>query len=110
MKSVLKLVTALLISLMVSLFAAAQQPVRIHCSVEPASNDTCVLTPEQYFIPEYEKSYSGIISHQACDIQFRITKPTVVHLVCEHQTVLFFAQPEDAMQLVIRHDSLRNGI
>ncbi len=89
---------------------AAQNNVSVNCSFVSTTADTVTLIPSQYFIDEYEKSYTAITSNRQCDFNFNVAKPTVAKLIYRHQAINIFLEPGDKLEIKVGEDSLYKSV
>jgi len=77
----------------------AQDNVKVHCTFSTAGTDHCSITPQVYFIDEYEKAFNASIRNNECDLVIPLSKPTIGKFSVNNQPVEVFLQPGDELTL-----------
>lgn len=90
--------------------AAAQSNATIHARFTAVMADTCSVRPSQYFIDEYEKSFKASSVNGEMTIRIPVAKPTVVQLICNNQSIPFYVEPADELEVNIGADSLQKSV
>ncbi|MEO6166643.1 MAG: TlpA disulfide reductase family protein [Chitinophagales bacterium] len=85
---------------------SAQNPVSIRCAFNDATGDTVMLVPIQYYLDEYEKSYSGVVAKNQCDFTIGVAEPAVTKFIYDNQSISLFVEPGDQLQIKIDDDPL----
>ncbi|MGB3076694.1 MAG: TlpA disulfide reductase family protein [Chitinophagales bacterium] len=88
----------------------AQSNASVHCTFKNHSGDTVTIIPSQYYIDEYEKNYTAVITNNQCEFTFPVQKPCTAKLRVGKQSVTLFMEPGDALQVNIEGDSLLKAI
>ncbi len=86
------------------------QNVNIACHFSMASEDSCGIRLDKYYIREYEPFFKTVLKNNECTFKFTIDKPTMAEFSYNKQSVNIWLEPNDYLKLNIEYDSLYKAI